>query len=285
MLRHFACISATTALIVLCTVLPCLPGPYDANAGTLSLLTQLFGVVGLVLVPVGALWLARRYWQRFSSARASKAPAMERVFPITALVVAFAVGAILTVGAFACSLSLGIAALTLWALTLWRVASRLWRRAPDAAPTASVMPFYLLIVPICVVLLQSLLAGPVTRFSRNRGIDNSAALIEDIERYRTTHGRYPVSLISEFKDYSPSIIGIDRYQYELCGEAYNVIFEQPTFTLGTREFVVYNPLDEQTFTGHAMDLLQRSPADLELMRGYYAVQDASRTHWKCFLFD
>ena len=38
-------------------------------------------------------------------------------------------------------------------------------------------------------------------------------------------------------------MGIDRYHYERSGEAYNVIFKEPSLGFGTRRFVVYNPRD------------------------------------------
>jgi hypothetical protein len=34
-----------------------------------------------------------------------------------------------------------------------------------------------------------------------------------------------------------------------------------------------------------VDLLRRTPEELELRRGYYAVHEASHPHWKYFLFD
>src|SRR5262245_48970604 len=61
-------------------------------------------------------------------------------------------------------------------------------------------------------------------------------------------------------------------------------FEHLSFRLGTREFVVYNPRDEQVMTSHNMDLLQRT-GELGLRRGYYAVHDTPHPHWKYFLFD
>jgi hypothetical protein len=38
-------------------------------------------------------------------------------------------------------------------------------------------------------------------------------------------------------------------------------------------------------TSHAMDLLLLTPSELAVRRGYYAVRDAGRPHWKRFLFD
>jgi hypothetical protein len=48
---------------------------------------------------------------------------------------------------------------------------------------------------------------------------------------------------------------------------------------------MYNKLDEHVMTSHDNDILVRTPAELEARRGYYAVHDASRPHWKYFWFD
>ncbi|HEV2665872.1 MAG TPA: hypothetical protein VG324_13225, partial [Blastocatellia bacterium] len=62
MMIHLLRIIAVTALLILCTVLPFLPGRYDSLAVPLSLASQIFGKVGLLLAPVGALWVASGYW-------------------------------------------------------------------------------------------------------------------------------------------------------------------------------------------------------------------------------
>ncbi|HEU4386253.1 MAG TPA: hypothetical protein VFV34_00550, partial [Blastocatellia bacterium] len=108
-----------------------------------------------------------------------------------------------------------------------------------------------------------------------------------IEQHRAVHGRYPVSLLSVWRDYSPGVVGIETYQYETHFEGYNLVFEQFTYIIGTREFVVYNPRDEQVVTAHAVDLLRLTPSQLALerRRGHYEEQLASAPHWKYFRFD
>ena len=54
-------ITAATVFIILCTFLPCLPGRYDSLAAPVSLMAQVFGYLGLLLVPVGAIWMAAEY--------------------------------------------------------------------------------------------------------------------------------------------------------------------------------------------------------------------------------
>ena len=279
MIVHTVRIAAVTAFIVLCTVLPFLPGRYDSLAVSLSLISLLFGRVGLVLVPVGALWLASEIW--------SGHPGRRRIVTIAAFLAVSVVWFILSVGALVESLTLAFFALALWAY----VAVRLWPRLrlPTSAAPGRIRaaPVYLLIVPAAVAVLQLILADPVAHFSRTRAIRNSAPLIADIERHRAANGHYPLSIVSVNADYKPSVIGVKRYQYESTGHAYNVLFEHPSFELGTVEIVMYNPRGEQVMTSHALDVLQLTPEQLALdrTRGHYAVHDASVPKWKYFLFD
>jgi hypothetical protein len=267
------------ALIILCTLLPFLPGRYDSLAATVSMMARTFGVVGLLLVPVGVLWTTSTYWRPLERAQHSLA--------VTALVVSTFVGLLVLLPVLLESVTLWIAAITAGG---WLVA-RAWHRLRTSRGTTSapspVMPLSLVIVPIAVVVIQVAMADRVAAFSRARAIRNSAPLIADIERYRAANGRYPASLVSLWPDYLPAVIGIKEYRYEPHGDAYNLVFEQPSFVFGTREIVVYNPIDRQVMTSHANDILRLTPDQLALerTRGHYAVRDAPHAHWKYFLFD
>ena len=146
-------------------------------------------------------------------------------------------------------------------------------------------PLYLVVVPLVAAVPAFTLVGRAVEFSRNRAIDNSARLIGDIERYYDARGHYPPSLLALHPDYKPLVVGIEKYQYEPNGDAYNVFFEQLSDRLGNREIVMYNKRDEHVMTSHDMDLLTLTPAELARQRGYNAVHDASRAHWKYFWFD
>lgn len=280
LLSHCLGITAVTTGIILGTLLPFLPGRYDSLATPLSLMSQIFGKVGLLVVPVGALWVAAGYWSRLAEKQYGIA--------IAALVVSSVVSVIVLLGALVSSgLLLGLGALALWIYVVSRVLPRL-RHLKSAPPRpTSAVAFYLLIVPVAVALLQMAVVAPAIEFSRTRAIQNSARLIADIEQYRAAHGRYPASLMSVWEDYLPGIIGIKEYHYEPSGDAYNVFFEQFALRFGTREIVMYNPRDQQAMTSHKMDLLQLTPQELALeqTRGHYAVHESAHPHWKYFWFD
>ena len=280
LLVHGLGITVLTTVILVVTLFPFLPGRYDSLAIPLSLMSQLFGTVGLLLVPVGALWILAGYCTRLAGTQYGIAMA--------ALVVSSLVWAIMSVGALVSSgFLLAVCAVALWIAAFSIILPRLkpLKTAPPRGHSAT--GFYLAIVPAVVAVAQMVAIAPAIEFSRNRAIRNSAPLIAAIERYRSATGHYPRSLLSVWEDYLPGIIGIREYHYEPSDEAYNLFFEQFALHFGTREFVMYNPLDEQAMTSHKMDRLQWSAQELavEQTRGHYAVHEAAHPHWKYFWFD
>lgn len=116
----------------------------------------------------------------------------------------------------------------------------------------------------------------------------SAELITEIETHQATHGSYPSSLLAAWKDYYPAVAGIEKFHYGPSDNAYSLFFEQPRLLLdniGTREFVMYNKLDEHVMPSHDSWIVLWSPERLEAQQGWYAVHDTPHPHWKFFWFD
>jgi hypothetical protein len=277
--RALACASlaaAVAAALVLLTLLPCLPGRYEVLAFPLSLMSQAVGTVGLLLVPVGLSWLVLG------------APGRQRGFAIAALVTSSIVGlAVCVAGLVSGGFLLALGALASGILVVASVASRLTKSPGAPSILGRAIPLSMVVVPVAVALVLFVLSGRVSEFSRSRAIRNSAELIADIERYRNANGHYPDSLLSVWEDYLPGVIGIKEYLYEPRGDAYNLVFENVTYRIGTREIVVYNPTDDQVMTSHKNDRLRLTPDQLRLdqTRGHYAVLDAKEPHWKYYWFD
>ncbi len=260
--------------------LPFLPGGYDGLAVTLSAMAQMFGVVSLLQVPIGALWLIYEFRQRGSK------PAGTYYFALAALVAASLVAMVVALGAFATlGLSLGLLTLALWIYVVTRLAPRVKRLKMTARDSFHPAPLYLVCIPVVVALVQWTLIPQAVAFSRNYAIRQSTTLINDIEGYRQANGRYPASLAALHPDYKPGVIGIDQYHYEPYGDAYNLYFEQSAVAFGTQEIVMYNKLDEHHFPSHAMDILRWTPEQLRSRKAYYALHDAGIPHWKYFWFD
>jgi hypothetical protein len=277
MVVHVVFIGVLTLLILTCTFLPFLPGGHDRLAVTLSAGSQILGVTGLVLVPIGALWLMVESTKRTHQAYS---------FAIAAVVAASLIAAFLALAAaMSVGFSLGIVVLASWVYGVSRLWPALKRLKRAEARPFNPVPLYLLVVPIVVMPLQWWLIEPATGFSRARAIRNSAAMIADIEAYRQSHGRYPASLLSLHQDYRPAVIGIERFDYAPNGEGYNLSFEQMSSRIGTREIVMYNTRDEHLAVSHDSDILRRTPEQLRNRGGFYEVRDAASPHWKYFWFD
>lgn len=275
---HGVLLVAAAIVVVACIVRPFLPGPYDGLAVALSTMAQLVGVFGLLPALLGVGWLVHELRNRGEPRRSRFALAAVIACSIPAL--ALCVVAYATIG-----VSFGLVALLLFLYVAARIIPNWKSRRTDRFDPA---PLYLVLVPVVALLAQLWLAGPVTELSRNHAIAQSTELIRDVERYHDRHGRYPTALEAVWKDYRPSVAGIKQYDYAAAGDAYNVIFEQPRMVLdifGTREFVVYNPRDEQTIVSHDSWILLLTPERLETSQGWYAVHDAAAPRWKYFWFD
>ncbi len=288
MTLHLVRMGALVVLLVLCTFYPFLPGEYDALAVPLSAMAQAFGMVGLLLVPVGLLWLAYELRKRARRKRNVQINARRYYFVLASIIASSIVALAVSFGAFmGISLSLAFLTLALWLYFLSRVIPRLKLLKTAEPEDFNPAPFYLVFVPTLVLIFQIALAAPATEFSRNRAIAQSAELIGDIEEYRAAHGRYPSFLQAINKDYYPSVVGIEQFHYTPHRDAYNLFFEQPTFLFdfGIREIVIYNKLDEHLIVSHAAWILSGPAEQLEARQGWYTVHNASSPHWKYFWFD
>ncbi len=260
--------------IITATFLPFFPGGYDALSKPLSGMAWVFGRVGLLLVPLGGLWLL---FSKRSGAGVKRNGWLLWITIGTCILIALVL--ILIAFAFGPLLAAGTGAIT--GLLILRLVCRL--RA--ARPVGRMVPGMLAVAPFFVLATQLAFIEPIASRARNRVITNSAPLIAEIERYRTRQGVYPASLFSLYGDCKPGIVGVQRYYYEPSGDAYNLIFEEPSPEFGLRRFVVYNPRDKQRLTVHETDRLLLDDASLDADNaGYTIVLPLPEPHWKLFTF-
>jgi hypothetical protein len=259
------------ALLVGAMLLPFLPGGYDPLATSLSTSATGASFVGLLLVPVGMVWLASA--RGYAAARAALA--------VAALVT---VGAALP-GAATGSMTAGtvvLVACATYVVSLWR---RVTAARTEGATLPLSVPVALIVIPIAAVATRMAVLESTAEKSRARTIANAAEIIADVERFRERTGAYPVALNSLWPDYKPGSIGVERYRYEPSGEAYNLYFEHPSTDIAAREIVMYNPRGEQDFSSHVVDLLRLSPGEIRRQRGYFRSEELPQRGWKRFLFD
>jgi hypothetical protein len=276
---HVVGVVAITLVVIACRFLPFLPGKYDTLAVTVSIVAQMIGFLGLVLVPIGAAWLVYEW-----SARLEKPK--RHYFAIPAVLVSAFIGLVGCLGALLGSgYLLGVGLLALWTYVVWQMIAGVRRLRANPVARFNPTPLYLVVIPVVVALAQFTLLDRAADRSRERVIQKSAQLINDIEQYHRMHGHYPPSLLALHPDYKTGAIGVERFYYEPNGEAYNVYFEQLSTAFGAREIVMYNKRNEHNFLSHDSDRLLWTPEQIQSRRTYLAVNDALTPYWKYFLFD
>lgn len=271
--RHLSFIAFLTASLALGIAYPFLTGDYDRLAIPISTMIQVFGLVGMILVPVGILWITiPKYRIGFLVAS----------FIIsTFIVLLIALFATLSVGK-----AFGLLVILHWIIIVAVMFPKAKRFREQPSNWIGHLPLYMICLPTITLLLQLILAGPMTRMSRNHAIENASQFIRDIEEFHKQRGTYPLTLQAQNKDYYPDVVGVEKYLYAPHKKGYNLSFEQPRFLLdrfGTREWVVYNPLDENSMYSHTTWLLPSEQS--EPSQGWYASGNTGREHWKYFLFD
>ncbi len=271
--KHIILIIILSALLALGITYPFLSGKYDLFAIPISTMLQVFGLVGLLLVPIGILWLIMPKY-RFG-------------FAIAAMVVSAFVMLIISLFAtLSVGISFGVLTLLIWTSILIPLIPKVKLLKKQTLINANWLPVYFIYFPVFSLLLQLTFAKRLTELSRNRAIENAAPFIIDIENYRTQQGYYPLTLQAQNKDYDSGVVGIEKYQYAPHKKGYNLLFEQPRFLIddfGAREWVVYNPLDEHSVYSHTAWLLGTNQQ--EIPQGWFVSKNTRYKHWKYFLFD
>lgn len=285
---HVISIIVICILAILFIFLPYFPGGYDHLAVMISGIIQIASFISLLLVPIGVLWLIYERVQRKKvkdGSRKSGSFAITALVVLTLMVIVSSFVAIGGIGSFSGSLALGISIPVIFVyITVKTIIPQIRKMSnPDLKP--SIIPYYMVIIPVVVVFFRFALIVPAVDYSTNHAIEQSMVMIQDLEEYYSENGQYPVSLQGLWKDYHPNVMGIEKYYYEPNGKAYNLFFEQLSSDLFAREIVMYNKLDEHIIRSHPSFIFRLTPEEFERYRGYFAEFDLPKQHWKYFLFD
>ena len=256
---------------------PCLPGRYDASAVLFSFIVHVFVIGGLLYAPLSVAWGIRILLnpQRKSSFF------IYATLLLTAFIIAFTGLGIIS----SHNTVLGISFLLLSFSFLVYFFRKFRTEIQAETKEFDFVPFYLLLIPVFLVIIRLLFFSNAVEHSRNYAIKNSELLIQAIESFHQREGHYPLSLQALHADYKPGIVGIDQYHYEPFGKAYNLYFKNFSDDLAAEEIVMYNKLDEHAFAAHATDILEYSGATLALRRGDRDQHQLTQEHWVYFRFD
>jgi hypothetical protein len=234
----------------------------------LSTIAQLIGFLGLVLVPVGILWLIQETKKLTGATTLFNNWSNGYYFAITALF--FSVIFLLFLG-LALLVSTGISAAVIWlvllGIGLYKIIPAIKRLKQPSQKAFNSAPLYLLSLPIIAFTLRSFLISPASEYSRNYAIEKGQQVISAIENYYSQNGNYPESIDYLYFNPKPSVMGIDEFHYERNGDAYNLYFVQWQHLGATREVVMFNKDDEHNVKGH------------------FASYNTKKPHWRYYWLD
>lgn len=267
-------------------VYPFLPGKYDTSGIAFSTFVQIYSGIGLLSIIPAGFWLAfslkinnkdrdnHNDYRKYRSALKIYFWINLFTLLITVLFIQF--------------ISRLVSIILLLSL-IW-IATIIWRKitAPVNKIHAPYITVSLIFLPVSLLLFQLLISKTLTDWTRNRVINSSYELIEEIEKFKTTYGNYPLTLNAINKDYETGINSIEKYYYTYDSATYNLYFEQTRFffdKLGTREFVVYSPNDNYLMVSHVAWHMVIHPDQIRSNQGWYASKDLGVKHWKSFYFD
>ena len=174
---HLVRITGLITLLVLCTFYPFLSGEYDSLAVPLSAMAQIFGLIGLLLVPIGVLWLIYELRKHARGKRNLATTPRRYYFALASIVISSIVAIAVCLGAFmSIGPSFGFLTLALWLYLGARLRPGLKMLKTAEAESFNHVPLYLVFIPLLVFISQLALAPRATNFSRNRAIAQSAEL-------------------------------------------------------------------------------------------------------------
>jgi hypothetical protein len=148
-------------------------------------MAQLFGMAGLLLVPLGLLWLIHELSKRRKNDWKPINKNRTYHFAISAVVASYIVAIAISLGAFGNNNRfLGIVTLVFCIYIVLKIIPKLKQLKNAEKVPFNPIPFYFIIIPIIVALIRFMFIVPATEFSRNYAIKQSGRLIQDIEAYQ-----------------------------------------------------------------------------------------------------
>ena len=262
---------ALNLLVILCIFLPFIPGRYDKLSYGLSGIAQITGFIGLLLVPIGILWLIQEIKKLAGNNKPVNNWSSGYFYAITATCICTFICLFLVLSSlFSIGPSAAIISLIVLSISIYKVIPVIKNLKHKPVKAFNATPLYLLSIPIIAFTVRWFFIGPVSDYSRNYAIEQGQRVIYAIESYYNQKGDYPESidrLLYHYNIPKPSVMGIDEFQYERNGNAYNLFFVQWQHVGATREVVMYNKNDEHNVKGH------------------FASYNAKKPHWRYYWLD
>jgi len=286
-MKNIISLVAFCLLTILLIVSPFVPGPSNSLVIGLSSISLTLGFLGLLLVPVGVLWVIAE-WKK------SRQPEEKPVnwkpsyhLSIIATVIIFAISLIYIPLLYHIEgVVASIAFVILLSWPLYKVIRSIRKIKSQPSRAFNPMPFYLIALPLIAFTANKLLVDPISNFSRKLAIQKSEILIHAIEEYKNNEGAYPESLENlkgKYIDAIPksSVMGVTSYRYNKLNGDFTLAFSQWKDGAALEELVIYDrsPVSEKDYANFNFKLDRYRT--LTAFKGY----DAGVKHWRYYLCD
>lgn len=245
----------TVFVIVLVACAPFLPGPYIHATRRLSSFSQHLGFFGLLIVPIGTLWLLIEL--RNSSLQGRHLNGWTSGFYFSLLI--FVPWLLLQTWSILLVVNdlgviHGVAPTIITIVLLWFVIPQLRRLRHKSAYQFNPAPLYLILIPITALVTNQLALERIAEMTRGSAIAKTQPLIAAIEEYKTQYGEYPDLLNDVEGTFIPKIpqtnfLGMSGYRYEKRDEGYQLSFEQ-SHDFYVTEVAVYDKTTHKTPGAH-----------------------------------
>jgi len=274
-------------LTIILIVSPFFPGPSNSLVIGLSSVSLTLGFFGLLLVPVGVLWIIFE-WKKCRQPKENQIDwKPSYLLSIIATIIITGINTIYIPLIYQFE---GVLAAGVFVILLCWILHRMIRfiRKIKTQPSRAFiyMPVYLIILPIIAYASNKFLVDPISNFSRTLAIQQSEVLIRAIEEYKNNEGTYPESLESMKGKYieeipESQIMGVTHYRYHKLDDDFTLAFSQWKDGAALEELVIFdrNPVSRKDYTGFNYKL-DRYRA-LTAFAGY----DAGVKHWRYYLCD
>lgn len=275
-------------LVIVVILSPFLPGPPNQLVHGLSILGQSAGFFGLLLIPIGVIWLIL---ENGMLKKTQDINVIVRTRYCIGLVSTIVMALICLILASLCAQNpvAGIAAVIPAGFIVYKSFTGLRKITSQSIPHFLSMPFYLLTIPVIAFITRIYLIEPVSRMSREYAMERSEILINSIEEYKNSEGRYPESLAdlggSDFdKATNPFVMGIQTFRYNHINNRYSLSFSQWLHLGSTEEIVLYDK-DNLRSSLSGQYAMYDYKFDLCRIKGAYEKQELGVENWQSYLID
>ena len=248
--RQVLLLVGAVLMTILAILLPFLPGPSTKFSLGLSILVQTFGFFGLILIPVGIVWLIGRKKALEKTNQLFWKPGY--YFALGISIFSFALLLLVTLGLFMTNdFRAGMMMILLGTIGLNMAYRGLRKMKSQHTMSHQWLPIYAIVIPVVSFFIRTQVELPMSGISRGIAITQGQLIIEALEKYKIAEGQYPETIKSlegkYFEKIPPSsILGISGFHYYKVGDEFTLSFSQWLDMGSLEEIVLYEKKDLHT---------------------------------------